>query len=219
MKKILLFILAVIVLIFAYSEYKEYQRFHPKNANIEISKTIDLEYHNQESVSNYYNALEVANNFMQMQWSTNQIDVRSPVKDNEETAFAVSEYGKKVANVNYYKTILERSKTLKTKGLTNEDIKFFESKGVSITDYNKAESKLKQKQLLLKMMPEKDLRSNQNSPFIYEIQKLLIKKGYKIPLDGVYKNITSDALKSFEEKNNLYPDGKIDVITLEALMD
>ncbi|MEJ6792526.1 MAG: hypothetical protein QNK89_07295 [Lacinutrix sp.] len=144
MKKILLFILAVIVLMFAYSEYKEHQRFHPNNANIPVSNTIDLNYHNPEIVSNYYNALEAANNFMQMQWSANQIDVRSPEKVNEETTYAVLEYGKKVAIINLYKAILERSKGLKADGLTNDDIKIFETKGLSIEDYKKVELALKQ---------------------------------------------------------------------------
>ncbi|WP_375241756.1 hypothetical protein [Lacinutrix sp.] len=60
MKKNLLFILAVIVLIFAYSEYKDYQRFHPDNANIKIAKGFDVNYHDQETVFNYYNAVEAA---------------------------------------------------------------------------------------------------------------------------------------------------------------
>ncbi|MEJ6792525.1 MAG: peptidoglycan-binding domain-containing protein [Lacinutrix sp.] len=54
---------------------------------------------------------------------------------------------------------------------------------------------------------------------MFELQKLLVKKGYSIPVDGVYESITSEALKSFEKKNNLYPDGKIDIMTLKALLD
>lgn len=219
MKKILLFILAVIILIFAYSEYKEYQRFHPKNANIKASEAIDLNYHNQETVYSYYDALETANNYMQMQWSANDIDVRSPENDDESTALAVAEYGKKVAKLNYYKSILEQSKTLKSQGLSNKDIKLFESKGVTVSDYNKAKAKDNYRNELLNMIPEKALFSGNKSSFIYEMQKLLVKKGHDIPVDGVYKNITSDALKSFQEKNNLYPDGKIDVMTLKALLN
>ena len=219
MKKILLFILAVIILIFTYSEYKEYQRFHPKNANIKSAESIDVNYHNQETVYNYHNALEAANNYMQMQWSANGIDVRSPENDDEETVLTVAEYSKKVAKINFYKAILDESKTLKSQGLTNEDIKLFELKGVSISDYKKAEKELKEKQLLLNMMPQKPLFSGERSAFIYETQKLLVKNGYDISIDGVYKNITSEALKSFEEKNNLFPDGNIDLMTLKALMN
>ncbi|AUC83053.1 peptidoglycan-binding protein [Lacinutrix sp. Bg11-31] len=218
MKKILLFILAVIILIFGYSQYKEYQRFHPENANIKASENIDLNYHSQETVYNYYDALEAVNNYMQMQWSANSIDVRSPENDDAETTLAVLEYGRKVAKANYYKAILEASKTFKNKGLTNEEIKLFEIKGVSITEHNKEEMSLKEKQLLLNMMPQKALYSGEKSAFIYEMQKLLVKKGYDISVDGVYQTITSEALKGFEEKNNLFPDGKIDLKTLDLLL-
>ena len=219
MKKILLVILAVIVLIFGYSQYKEYQRFHPKNANLKASEAIDVNYHNQETVFNYYAALEKVNNYMQMQWSANGIDVRSPENDNEQTALVIAEYGKKVAEVNYYQSILEQSKTLKSQGLDNDGIKFLETNSLSIDDFNKAEDKRKQKQLLLDMMPKKALFMGEKSPFVFEIQKLLVKKGYDISLDGVYQIITSDALKSFEEKNSLFPDGKIDLMTLDLLLN
>lgn len=219
MKKILFFIIAIIILMFAYSEYKEYQRFHPENANLKVSETIDVNYYNQEVVYNYYDALEAANNYMQMQWSANGIDVRSPEDDDEETALAVAEYGKKIAKLNYFKAVLEQSKTLKSKGLSNNDIKFFESEGVSIAEYNKTKAEEDFKKEILSMLPQKPLYSGEKSVFVYEMQKLLVKKGFDISVDGVYKNITSEALKSFEEKQNLFPDGKIDVITLKALLN
>ncbi|WP_121051636.1 peptidoglycan-binding domain-containing protein [Lacinutrix venerupis] len=219
MKKILFFIIAIIILMFAYSEYKEYQRFHPENANLKVSETIDVNYYNQEVVYNYYDALEAANNYMQMQWSANGIDVRSPEDDDEETALAVAEYGKKIAKLNYFKAVLEQSKTLKSEGLSNNDIKFFESEGVSIAEYNKTKAEEDFKKEILSMLPQKPLYSGEKSVFVYEMQKLLVKKGFDISVDGVYKNITSEALKSFEEKQNLFPDGKIDVITLKALLN
>ena len=69
------------------------------------------------------------------------------------------------------------------------------------------------------MMPKNTLFYGEKSAFVYELQKLLTKKGFDIPVDGVYQNITSDALKSFEEKNNLFPDGKVDLMTLKALLN
>ncbi|WP_438969264.1 peptidoglycan-binding domain-containing protein [Nonlabens sp.] len=39
-----------------------------------------------------------------------------------------------------------------------------------------------------------------------------------MPLDGVFAQITSTALADFESKNNLYPDGKIDILSFNALM-
>ena len=219
MKKIFLLILAVIILIFAYSQYKEYQRFHPESANHKVSENIDVNYYNQEIVYNYHAALEAANNYMQMQWSANRIDVRSPKNDDEETLYAITEYGKKVGKLNYYKSILKQSKTLKSQGLQNEDIKLLETKGYDVATYKKAEAALKLKQSMLNIMPQKALYSGEKSVFVYELQKLLVKKGHDIEVDGVYETLTSNAIKGFEEKNNLFPDGKIDVLTLNALMN
>jgi len=35
----------------------------------------------------------------------------------------------------------------------------------------------------------------------------------------MYKTITMDAVKNFEEKHNLFPDGKMDILTLNALLN
>lgn len=219
MKKILITIAVIIVLMFAYSQYKEYKRFHPTNANIKASEAIDLNYHNQEMVYNYYSALEEANNYMQMQWSANEIDVRSPEDDDEETAIAIAAYSKKTAKLNHIQSLLEQSKTLKSQGLTNEDIKFFETKGVTKAAYDKLKQQEAHSKMLFKIMPDRAIFSGERSAFVYELQKLLVKKGHDIPVDGVYKNITSDALKVFEEKNNVFPDGKIDAMTLKLLLN
>lgn len=218
MKKILIAIVVIIILIFAYGQYKEHQRFHPKNANLKVSKTIDVNYYNKETLYNYYEALEAANNYMQMQWSANKIDVRSPEDDNEETNIVITEYGKKIAKLNFYKTKLEQSFKLKKEGLINEDIALFETKGITVDAYKKERVNENYKQMLLEAMPQKPLFFGQKSPFIFELQKLLVKKGYELPVDGIYKTITSDAIKAFEEKKQLFPDGKIDVMTLKVLL-
>ena len=184
--------LLVIFLIFAYGEYKDYKRFHPENANIKIDNSIDLNYHNVETVYNYHDALEAANSYMQMQWSANRIDVRSPKNDDEETLYAITEYGKKVGKLNYYKSILKQSKTLKSQGLQNEDIKLLETKGYDVATYKKAEAALKLKQSMLNIMPQKALYSGEKSVFVYELQKLLVKKGHDIEVDGVAYEMKMD---------------------------
>lgn len=54
---------------------------------------------------------------------------------------------------------------------------------------------------------------------VYELQKLLIAKGYGIPLDGVFKTATLEALRAFEVSKNLYPDGRLDALTLSFLLE
>ena len=63
------------------------------------------------------------------------------------------------------------------------------------------------------------VRLGEKSAFIYEVQKLLVKKGFDLELDGVYHTITRNAIIEFEKKRNLFPDGNLDVLTLDALLD
>lgn len=218
MKKLLILIIAIILALFAYSEYKDYQRFNPKNANLTSSKTIDVNYHNQETVYNYYNALEQANSYMQMQWSANGIDVKSPEKSNASEEIAVKKYAEKLAKISFYQTILENSKELKKQGLNNDEIKFLEEQGITLEAYKLKNKTFSFHENIINLMPKKALYSGEKSPFVFELQKLLVKNGFNIPVDGVYKNITSEALKTFEENNNFLPDGKIDLLTLKMLL-
>jgi len=216
MKKLLIVLIMVIVLIFAYNQYKEYQRFHPENYNYKTSQNIDLEYFNQDVVYNYFEAVQVLNGFAAMQWNVNEINVKSPEDDDESTTFVVNEYRKKLAKVKYYEAKLEASKQLKDEGLTNAQIKAKLEGNTAPKNSEVAEFNAKIKSMI---NPSSKIRLGEKSAFIYEIQKLLVKKGFDIPLDGVYKNITQDAIYKFEENNNLFPDGNLDVLTLDALLD
>ncbi len=215
MKQIIIFLLVIILAIIGYSQYKQYQRFSLKNYEYEISDNIDLDYHDKSSLYKYYEAIEGVNTYIGSQWSANRIDVRSPKDDDAETKLAVEVYAKKLAKVKYFEAELEKSKQWKDKGLTNDEIKLFEDKGITLKDLQKAESDAKMKSMFSN---NANLRLGEQNAFVYELQKLLVKKGFDIPVDGVYKNITSNAILDFEAKNNLFPDGKIDLLTLEALM-
>ena len=219
MKKLLIIIAVIIIAIFAYSEYKEYQRFHPKSAHITKSRKIDVNYHNQETVYNYYDAIEQANSYMTVQWSANEIDVRTPEKNDKTHQLATKIYAEKLSRITYYETILEQSEQLKKEGLSNEDIIFLETKGISLKEYNVFSKVENFRKNILELMPNKKLYAGEKTAFIFELQKLLVKNGFNIPVDGVYQKQTSDALKTFEEKHNFLPDGKIDLLTLKALLN
>ena len=219
MKKILIFILTIIILIFAYNEYKDYKRFHPKNANYLANENIDLNYHDQSVIYDYNEAISTLNGFVLMQWSANEIDVKHPEDDDAQTRHTVSEYSKKLAKVKFYEAKLIQSKELKSQGLSNADIESMESKGFSLKDHANHIRSEKFKKMMVKSLPKANLIYQEKSAFVYEMQKLLVKKGFDIPVDGIYKSITSEALKGFEERNQLFPDGKIDIITLDKLLE
>lgn len=61
-------------------------------------------------------------------------------------------------------------------------------------------------------------RPGDNSPYIADLQKMLVKKGWSIATDGVYGVKTQQAVREFQQKNGLKASGVIDTDTLNKLM-
>jgi len=217
MKQIIIFLLVIIALIIGYGQYKQYKRFTLQNYEYKKSDQIDLDYHDKAFLLDYYEAVENLDSYVITQWSANDIDVRTPEDDDEETLAASKTYTKKLAHVKFYEDRLLKSSQQKAKGMSNEDIMSFENNGITMVEKQRAEYKAK----LLKMFTanlNKMTLGNKNA-LVYEIQKLLRTQGHDIELDGVYRNNTVEALMAFETKHNLFPDGKLDIFTLEKLME
>lgn len=217
MKEICIFLLVIIAIIVGYGQYNQYQRFSLENYEYKATKEIDLEYHDKTFLLDYYEAVEDLNNCIITEWSANGIDVRTPEHDDEETQTAAKIYTKKLANVKYYENQLRKSSELKSKGMTNEDVRSFEEDGVTLEDKLRDAHKIK----MIDMFGEvsNTVKLGDKSAFVYEIQKLLKAKGHNVSVDGVYKDQTAEAILAFETKHKLYPDGKLDVFTLEQLLD
>lgn len=214
MKQIIIFLLLIIVAIIGYSKYNDYKRYNSPEVDYKSEKNIDINYHKKETVINYYNSIEDLNSYVMLQWSSNKIDVRTPGDDDIETKTAVENYAKKLATVKYYEAILENSLKLKEKGLSNKEIHFLEDKGIDFETYSK---KLKFEKIKKLYNPSVKLYNGSKNAIIYEVQKALVKRGHNIQIDGVYRIETFNAIKSFEEKNSLLPDGYLDELTLEMM--
>ena len=200
-----------------YGQYKQYKRFSLENYEYKAAKGIDRTYHDKSFLLDYYEAIEDLNGCVITQWSSNGIDVRVPADDDEETKAATKKYTKKLAKVKYYEDLLLQSSKLKSKGMSNADVKSYQKDGVS------AEDKLREEHASKMMTMFGDVSNTvklgDKSAFVYEIQKLLKAKGQDVIVDGLFKENTTDAILAFETKNKLYPDGKLDVFTLEKLLD
>ena len=214
MKQLIILLLLIILFIIGYGQYSQYKRFNSPNVDYKTDKQLDLEYHNQEKIMSYNEAIEDLNSFVIMQWTVNDIDVRTPEDDDEETKLAVANYSKKLAKIKYYENQLEKSATLKEKGLSNEEIKYLEKTGTDLNSHIKTLANNKIKSMF---NAKERIRYGEKSALIYEVQKKLIANGLNIKSDGFYKTETLNAIKTFEEKNNLYADGVLDVLTLDAL--
>ncbi len=212
MKQIIIFLLVIIALLIGYGKYNQYKRYSSPEINYKSDKNIDVSYHNQELLINYYEAVETLDSYVMLQWSANKIDVRTPEDDDIETKIAVENYAKKLAKVHYYEAILENSTKLKEKGLDNNAIKFLETTG---TDFNTHQRKLKTEKIKNLFNSNVKLYNGEKNAIIYEVHKELHRKGDTITVDGVYRIETFNAIKAFEEKNNLLADGYLDDLTLE----
>ncbi|PQJ72590.1 peptidoglycan-binding domain-containing protein [Polaribacter butkevichii] len=216
MKQLIILLLLIIAFSIGFGKYQEYKRYNAPNVNYKTTKKLDLDYYNQETVLNYYKAIEDVNSFVKMQWTANDIDVRTPEDDTEKTKLAVKKYANKLAIIKYYESKLENSQILKANGLNNKEIQFLEETGTNFKAYQKSLAKNKIKRMF---NPDKALINGHKTAFIYEIQKQLNKKGFEITTDGVYKIETLNAIKIFEEKNNLFADGVLDILTLDTLFE
>lgn len=199
MKQLIIFLLLVIIILIGYGKYNQYKRYNSPEVDYTTDLTLYLENHNEEIVKNYYDAVENLNSFVMMQWSANGIDVRTPKEDDAETKLAVDAYSKKLAYIKYLESKLSKKNT------AISDLK----------NGNKEEIK-KIKSLF---SPSTKLYNGKKNPLTFEVQKQLVKLGYKIKIDGVYRFETLNAIKNFEEKNNLLADGYLDMLTIEKMFE
>lgn len=217
MKKLCYYLLAIIILILLYGQYTKYTRFKLENYEYKVAQGIDLSYHDKSFLLDYYESVEDLNNYVKAQWSANSIDVRVPEDDDEETKVAVKAYTKKLANVKFYEDQLLLSSKLKKSGMSNQDVKSYQQDGITLAD--KQSEALKHKLMNMFGDVSNTVKLGDKSALVYEVQKILKAKGHEVDVDGVFKAMTTAAILAFERENNLFPDGMLDVFTLEKLLD
>jgi hypothetical protein len=203
MKQIIIFLLILILVIIGYGQYSKYKRFSLVEYEYKVPENLDVNSSEKGLLLDYFEAVERVNGYVITQWSSERIDVRNPANDDEEELAAVSEYRKKLANV-----------------------KFYEAQLLSPSEGEKPQQPLSGREMknqIVKVMfyanpIANSLRVGERSALVYEVQRLIIENGIAIKHDGSFNAETFNALKSFEEKNQLFPDGKLDAITLEYLL-
>ncbi|WP_298950279.1 peptidoglycan-binding domain-containing protein [uncultured Nonlabens sp.] len=217
MKPIIIFLLLCILGFISYDFYKDWSRFHSPEYHYKTEVTVDKDYHDPSVVMMYYDAITDLNSFIKLQWTANDIDVRLPEDDDLETTLAVEKYAQKLARVTYLEQKLAQSASYKSNGWNNQQIIDFENNHSSPEEIKAIEQKNLMKQLYSNHWEDSQRIGSKNA-LVFEIQKNLIARGYDMALDGVFAKDTTEALAHFESKNNLFPDGKIDVLTFEVLL-
>lgn len=203
MKAIIIVLLAIIVAILGYNFYTSWHRFHPPNYHYTPTVEVPENHADKSLLLAYYEAVEKLNGYVITQWSANSIDVRNPEDDDDATNAAVLTYASKLATVKYYEGQLTATEVKKTTSKTPSE-------------------KEKRKKLIEKMFyanqNDNAFKLGEKNALIFEVQRILIEKGETVSHDGLYRIETQTALKNFEAKNNLFPDGKLDALTLDALL-
>jgi hypothetical protein len=218
MKQIIITLLVVLLLILGFNLYSDYKRFHSPGSDYVSTQKVDLNYYDSTTLQNYYQAIEEVNAYVRTAWANDDVDIRNPEDDDEDTKAVVSGYTKKLGIVKLYEEKLVQSAKMKSEGLNDKDVIAFEESGFKGKDYNEF---IKRKFLMetFKSNPEKySLKVGDFNSFVFELQKILVKKGYNIPVDGLFRDITLKAVGAFEQKNGLFADGKVDAVTLDYLL-
>ena len=209
MKRILLVALILFLGIYGYSKYRQIQRFSPPTPYVyEISDQIDVNYYDQGQVTEYYQQVNELEQFVRASWSGHGIDVLYPRADKSLDQTLAEVYIDKKTRLQVIEGKLKRSAVLKEAGFSNGDIRSMELTGLSpeafraqqvIADFNQV------------------LKVGDTGQIVYLIQQYLDNLEYEIMQDGIYKEITEEAIRSFQQEHGLLPTGAVDKYTMQKL--
>lgn len=205
--KYILFIAIIALAFYSIKKYLQYEHYSiPTDYKYTINDSIDIHYHNQLIVQQYYENVYRLSSFAEEQWFNYEIDVRFPDHENPQSILANETFLKMLSTTEYLEDLLKRSQELKTKGLDNKAVQTIEQTGVSIEDY----------QFNLKFSGL-EMKEGDSGEQIALLQEKLVELGYEVPITGLYRKITSRSILDFQSKNKLFPTGKADKETLKKL--
>ena len=209
MKRLFYLIVIIGIPVILFFQYQNWRKFSPPNEyDYQISEKIDINYFDQEVVKTYYqNAIEIGS-FARSCWYTHGIDVRNYDQNDTESTSKAAYYNLLVAQTKQLEKQLEQSKAYKEAGYTNQEI-------IQLLESGMTPEMLRKQQMLEQHL---NLQFGDLSQEVYNIQKLLNKKGYSTPIDGNFRNSTREILQKFQTDNGLAPTGITDKATLKVLL-
>lgn len=208
MKKLAVLLAIIFLPPLTFFQYQSYKRFRPAvDYDYAINDGIDYNYYNPRTVQDYVeNTLKVGN-YARSQWFSKDIDVRFPNDEKPEELKSAEHYDLLVTTTKLLEAKLLLSTKLKQEGFNNNEILEIEKSGLSPSNYY-----YQKKSGLL------NLQIGQAGSQVYEVQNILIAKGYDIPHDGVFGAETETALKDYQTQNQLFSSGILDEKTLKSLI-
>ena len=205
MKRIVITIIVVALVIIAFFQYKKYRRYNPPSYfEYALNDSIDANYYDQDVVLKYYeNAYEISR-FARKLWFENGIDINFISESTNVSRSSIAYYKRLHAHTKMLEKKLTKSYELKELGLTNVQIQRMFEEGISLK--------------FMEFEQLKNLKFGDNGEKVWRLQKLLVRKGKQLPLDGLFRDSTQLALSSFQRDIEHFPSGELDSLTLTELI-
>lgn len=208
MKKLAWIIVILLLVVIAFFQFRNFQRFHPgTDYDYPINTEIDAHYHDPQAVMEYYQTAYQAGNFARSIWSSERIDVKFPDAGDLEEESAARTYEQMLATAAFLEAKLVASANLKKQGFSNSDIRYIEESGIAPDQLN-----------LRRQLGESTLKKGDEGPAVHLLQERLLLQGFELPVDGKFLEQTEAAILAFQQKQGLIPTGVADPYTLEKLL-
>lgn len=188
-----------------YRKYKQGQM--PQSAILSVSEQIDSEYHNERALLDYYDLTFSLNAVSKKAWHEYLEDITSSTYVNPEFIDIQSLYQQKRIIRDRLEQKLIRSKVLKAdKHYDNFDVIQSENR----KDYYKPNTKSSRSYVIYE-------RGDVNDG-VRLVQNILSSLGYKLQLDGVFRQETEFVVKQYQKDKHLIESGYVDFNTYESLI-
>lgn len=194
------------ILFLGYWGYKKYMQTQmPQSALVSVSEKIDLNYHNESILVDYYELTNEMNALSKKTWYKELEDIKKSAATDPDFVENQTKFLQKEILRNRLENKLVQSKILKDKGYDNFDI-FQQETRNNFTKVNTSESNA----ILYSRGDEGEK--------VELIQVLLLKLNYKLTTDGFYRNETEKVVKEYQTKKGLKASGSIDLETYESIV-
>ena len=202
-------VIGVLVLLYlAYFGYKKYMQSQmPTSALLNISDQIDLDYHNEHLLLDYYDLTYALNATAKKTWFEYLEDITHSESVEPEFVEVQTKFLQKKVIRQRIEQKLIQSKKLKTeKQYDNFDVIQSENR----QDYIKPKVTSIGNAVIYE-------RGNENEGVLL-VQNMLFSLGYRLRLDGVFRQETENVVKQYQKDKHLIESGYVDFKTYETLI-
>jgi len=209
MKRILVVIVIILLAVNGWFTFQNYRRTRvPGYFEYQLADTVDANYYDTDLLGAYYSKAYEAGRLARELWHNEGIDIHFYSHEATDHQAAFKRHQQLYAELKVIEAKFKRSLQLKQQGLTNDEIAMIDQHG------GKTHRHTYYKNDYLLGSTEGD-----RSQGVFDLQGMLLKRGYEMPHDGVFGAETDAALRAFQTTSGLYASGQVDSLTLIKLLN